>query len=191
MFVGMDGSFAVTEIHWPSVIEYCQEAAADGVLVTNLFTEDRQTDLPQGYSGEPTIWPSKREAFRHFAENGDAWELVRKGYEWRTLTFYDRLEGYRKKIEKGSLDPRSGSVLINSCLSEIKMVGAASVREKPQPVKADAKKPVEHDDVASRLARAHARNFANEARSQHKPKRKTKGQSMLPDGFRGKDGSVQ
>lgn len=182
----------MTEIHWQSVIEYCQEAASRGELPTHLFTDQRQKDLPAKYAGEPTLWPSEQEAFRHFAENPEAWELVRKGYEWRSLKLYDRIEGYRKKLERGDMGARDATVLINSCFTEIKHVGAAAVKEIP--VKVEDKKPAsESDDVAARLARARARDLASEEGAVSNPPkgRVTKGQSMLPAGFQGKKRPMQ
>lgn len=141
-------------IYWAGVIEYAQWAASEGRLVTALFTKDRQQEAPGDYTGEPTVWPSQRDAFRHFARHPEAWELVRAGYEWRSFKLWDRIEGYRKQVENGDLEPRAARILVDSCLAELKTVGARGLQEQRAGAK-DAKPAGE--GVAERLARASQR----------------------------------
>jgi hypothetical protein len=181
----------MSDIHWPSVLEYAQWCAGQGKLMTALFTDERQTDLPGDYHGEPTVWPSEQEVFRHFCENPEAWELVARGYEWRSFKLHDRIEGWRKRVEKGSLPARDASVLMNSAFTELRFTKANALKDKPEGKGAPEPKSDDDvkDDIAERLARAEVRRLSAEPA---KPKgRVTKGQAMLPDGFHGQKKSMQ
>lgn len=175
------------DIDWVGVLEFCQEAAADGKLVTNLFSDVRQAECPGGYSGPETSWPSKREAFRHFCENPDAWELLRRGYEWRSFQLYDKIESCRKRVESGVMEPRTAKVIIDACFQELRMTAAEAVRERKEAEKASVvQKPTkaaeraaqrqaglsEENSIAARLARAQVQDAVDEADKVHTSKRK-------------------
>lgn len=177
----------MSDIDWVGVIEYCQGAAADGKLVTNLFTKERQVDCPRDYEGGETEWPSKGEVFRHFCENPAAWELLRRGYEWRSFELYDKIASCRSRVESGSLEPRQAKVIIDACFQELRLTSAEALRERREAEKAvQAAKPTKaaqraaekaqaanpENSIAARLARAQVQEAVDEADKVHTPKRK-------------------
>lgn len=168
-------------IDWVGIIEHCQWAAAEGLLVTNLFDVEPQGEFPASYKGGGDVWPSKQQVFRHFCEHPDAWELLRRGYEWRSFTLHDKIEGVRRRVEKGTIDPRRGKVVIDTCIRQLDALSAQSLREERQmdrqaardekAKRVAAKQPPKPEDtIAARLAQAEVDEVVKNSGSQRKPR---------------------
>lgn len=117
-------------IKWNDVLDYCERSAANGKLIMSLFNDEGHP--PGDYDGRPTKWPSPREAFSHFVNNEEKWGRIERGYQYRSFWLHDRIQEIRERLIDGKIRPNEGRVIMDSCLKEIQIIGAAAVREKKE-----------------------------------------------------------
>jgi len=150
------------KLNWIGILEYCQYRAAEGHAVVHLFGDN--TEPPSDYEGEETRWPTSQEAFRHFCNHPDAWELLEKGYHWRSYFLREKLSEYADQAVANKITPSTARVAIDATMKEIDLIqkNIREVQEKTKRLAQERRKDRESEDKVRKKASSLAKKQVDE-----------------------------